>query len=116
MMAIRSPARGWKVALLISACAAVLFVLFGGLAWGYSLRSIAFLAASGAVFGAIGAPHLEPEAFLYPTLWQVFVAVIGCVLIAAYLEAGWEGYVLALAVGLIVGYLAPYWIKHVQVP
>jgi hypothetical protein len=66
--------------------------------------------------GMIGAPALEPKAFRYPTLWQVMFAVLGCTLLAASLNAPSEGYGLAVLGGVILGYLAPYWIKHIQAP
>jgi hypothetical protein len=112
----RTRSSGIKLAAAVSAALALAFVVFGGLANGYTLNNIAWLAVSGAIFGAIGAPSIEPEAFRYPTLWQMFFSVLGCVLIAAYLQAGVGGFALAVAVGLVLGYLAPYWVNHIQVP
>jgi len=107
---------GLTLAIVVAVVLALVFVIFGGLAHGYSLRNIAFLASVGAVFGAIGAPYIEPKAFRYPTLWQMFFSVLGCALLAMYLQAGAEGYALAIVAGVILGYLAPFWVKHFQGP
>ena len=93
-----------------------MFVAFGGIAHGYSPKSIAWLAASGAMVGAIAAPELEPKVFRYPALWQVSFAVVGCVLAAAAWDAPVEGYLLAVVGGAVLGYIAPVWIKRLQVP
>jgi len=94
----------------------LVFALFGGMRYGYSMSSVAWLALSGAILGAIGAPEIEPKAFRYPALWQIAFAVAGCTVLAAGLEAPPEGYLLAVLVGVILGYLAPYWIKQIQAP
>jgi uncharacterized membrane protein YjjB (DUF3815 family) len=49
-------------------------------------------------------------------LWQVIFAVMGCVLLAVMFDAKPEGYALAVVIGIALGYLAPYWIKHIQGP
>ncbi|MDZ4283469.1 MAG: hypothetical protein U1C04_22245 [Hydrogenophaga sp.] len=107
---------GSKIAMLTSAALATAFVVFGGLAHGFTLNSVVWLALSGAVFGAIAAPEIEPKAFRYPVLWQVCFSSLGGVFVAAHLDAPPMGYVLAATVGVVAGYLAPYWIKHLQVP
>lgn len=112
----RTISSGLKLATVVSACFAIIFVVFGGFKLGYTLPNIALLSISGAVFGAIGAPHIEPKAFRYPILWQMFFSVVGCILVAVFLQASFEGYVLAVVVGCIAGYLAPYWVPHIQAP
>ena len=84
--------------------------------FGYSVASVSFLAAAGAILGAIGAPEIEPKVFRYPALWQMSFATIGCLLLAAAMDSPIEGYMLAILAGLILGYLAPLWIKHIQAP
>jgi len=112
----RTKTSGLKLALVVAVALALVFVIFGGIAHGYTWRNVALLASAGAVIGAIGAPYIEPQAFRHPTLWQMFFSVLGCVLLAVYLSAGADGYALAIVVGIVIGYLAPYWVKHIQVP
>ena len=80
------------------------------------MANILFLGGAGAILGSIGAPELEPKAFRYPMLWQVIFAVVGCVFLAVMFVAKPEGYALAVVIGIALGYLAPYWIKHIQAP
>lgn len=107
---------GIKAAFFFAVFLAIVFVVFGGFAHGFTMRNVAWLVVSGAIFGAVGAPWAEPKAFRYPTLWQIFFSVFGCLLLAGFLQSSAEGYILAVFVGVILGYLAPYWVKHVQVP
>jgi len=61
-------------------------------------------------------PEIEPKMFRFPRLWQSFFSVLGCVLVAVHLQVGALGYSIAVVAGLILGYLAPFWIAHIQVP
>lgn len=108
--------QGLKLAAALAAVLAIVFVGFGGFPSGYSLKSVVLLAGSGAFVGAIAAPDCEPKFFRYPTLWQVGFGIAGFVALAAHLRATGEGYALATLAGAFVGYLAPYWTKHIQVP
>ncbi|MEN5398953.1 hypothetical protein [Achromobacter xylosoxidans] len=112
----RTLSAGIRLALAACLIFAALFVVIGGWTTGYSLESVIWLALTGAIFGAIGAPVIEPKAFRYPALWQVGCAVAGCLLVAALLGASIDGYLLAVALGVLLGYLAPYWITRVTGP
>lgn len=112
----RTLSAGIRLALAACLIFAALFAVVGGWTTGYSLESVTWLALTGAIFGAIGAPAIEPKAFRYPALWQVGCAVAGCLLVAALLGAGIDGYLLAVALGVLLGYLAPYWITRVTGP
>jgi hypothetical protein len=108
--------RGLKVAAIVSLVLAAVFIVFGGVSHGYSLKSVLALGVSGAFIGAIAAPEFEPKAFPYPVLWQVCVTVVGFLAAAVYFDAGTDGFALAVVGGVVVGYLAPYWINHIDVP
>lgn len=112
----RSTPPASAIALLVATACAVVFAIFGGLSHGFTLQSVAGFAAFGATLGSIAAPYIEPKAFRYPITWQVCCSVIGCLLVALYVHAGPEGYALAVIVGVILGYTAPFWIKHIQAP
>jgi tryptophan-rich sensory protein len=96
--------------------AATVLVAFGGLRFGYSGKSIAGLAASGAILGSIAAPEFEPKLFRYPAVWQMLFAIAGCVVLAVAAEAPAEGYFLAVVAGAVLGYIAPIWIKYIHLP
>lgn len=107
---------GIKAIAFLCAFLAVVFVVFGGLQYGYSGRNIVFFGVAGIILGAIGAPELEPKAFRYPMLWQILFSIVGCSLFAFAIQASPEGYGLAVTAGLLLGYLAPSWTKHIQGP
>ena len=108
--------RGIKAAVFLSVFLALLFVIVGGFSLGYSASNVLFLGGAGAIFGMIGAPELEPEAFRYPRAWQILFAVLGCTLFAFSLNAQAEGIAVAVVVGVVLGYSAPYWVKHIDAP
>ncbi|MYZ45901.1 hypothetical protein [Schauerella aestuarii] len=107
---------GYKTILAIVAGFAAAFVLLGGISVGYSPISIVLLAAVGVLFGAVAAPEIEPGLFRRPILWQMSFTVLGCISVAALLGAAFEGYALAAIVGIVAGYLGPYWIRQVRLP
>lgn len=108
--------RVWRICVVISGLFAGVFVIFGGMAVGYSLERVGWLAAAGAILGAMSAPELDPSAFRFPAIWQILFGVLGCVILARAVDASLEGYLLAVLVGTVAGYLAPYWVKHIQAP
>ena len=112
----KSGTSGYKTIAAIVAGFAVAFVLLGGISAGYSPISILLLAVVGVLFGAVAAPEIEPGLFRYPVLWQVSFTVMGCIMVAALLGLSFEGYGLAAMVGIIAGYLGPYWIRQVRLP
>ena len=107
---------GWAVAALCAVGFAILFVALGGISHGYSPRSVAFLAVSGFLLGAIAAPELEPKAFRHPAVWQVFFGALGGVVLCAAMSLSAEANVAGAIIGGLLGFLAPYWVKHLQVP
>ena len=115
-MARRDDGSGWALAAVISLVSAVLFAVVGGWRFGYGLKEVGMLAASGAMIGAMMGPECEPRAFRYPALWQAAFGITGCVLIAVILEAGPAGYGLAVVGGALLGFTAPWWVKHAQLP
>jgi hypothetical protein len=105
--------KGLLVAAFFSIFLAAVFAVCGGLHSGFTTKNLLFFAGAGIFLGLIGAPELEPKSFRYPTLWQVSFAILGCVTLAASLDAPPEGYGLALIGGTILGYFAPSWIKYI---
>lgn len=92
-------------ALCAALIGAALFV-----AYAYATRRdaapvVAILAALGAMVGVLAAAELAPERFRRPQRVQVGAGVAGCVTIAAVLGAGYDGYGLAVAVGVLIGLL-----------
>lgn len=100
---------GWKVVLCLSVALAVLMPLAHGWSVGFEPRSILWLAAAGAAIGVIIAPQIEPEAFRYPLLWQVFFSVLAGVLIAIQQQASMLGFAIAFVGGIVVGLTAKWW-------
>ena len=108
--------KGIKLAVVLSIIIAILGIVFGGIAYGYSGRTVVVYGAIGAFFGAVGAPEIEPKYFKYPVTWQMFFSVAGCLLFAFGIEAHLEGYLIAILIGSFLGFTARFWVKHVNFP
>ncbi|MFJ1299119.1 hypothetical protein ACILG0_04075 [Pseudomonadota bacterium AL_CKDN230030165-1A_HGKHYDSX7] len=106
-----------KLAAGVMAAFAVIFALSGFYMTGTNAPLfVAGMALAGALFGGIAAPEISPRSFRRPAWWQVGFATLGCLLVAALLGAGVEGYGLAIVLGILMGWLAPVWVRHVTVP
>lgn len=105
-----------KFAIALCAAFSAVGMLFGGLANEFETRALVVYGFIGAFLGAVGAPEVEPKYFKYPAIWQVTFATFGCVLFAHSVAASYEGYLVAVLIGIILGYTAPFWIKYVVFP
>jgi len=113
---MKQESNGWIVASIAGLVFSVLFVVVGGLSRGYELRSVTILAISGLLLGAIAAPELEPKAFQFPAAWQVSFGILGGVLFVA---ANWTNpveFMAGGAMGGLLGFFAPYWVRYIPVP
>jgi len=98
-------------------------LLFGGAFSIFSLifnfgdwHRLAFVASAGILVGVVAAPSIEPKAFRHAWAYElVFGSLAGAVL-------GWVLFSRVEVIGIgalmggMLGYLAPYWVKHVQTP
>ena len=107
---------GWRLAAYSCLFFVAIFVSFGGLRFGYSLRSVASLGACGFLIGAIAAPELEPKYFRYPALWQATFGALAGITLVGVMHPTTEAFLAGALIGLLLGLVAPYWIKHVQMP
>lgn len=107
-----------KIKKLVFTCGilGLLFVVFGGINFGYSLKSSLFLALTGVLIGLVAAPEISPREFRHPVAWQIFFCVAGFLVIAFLLSLPPMGYFLAVLLGVIAGYTAYGWVKHINIP
>ncbi len=109
------PDPAWKIALWAAPICAVVFIVFGGFRTGYPLRSILLLGAAGLTFGAMLVPEVEPLSVRRPALWQMACGSTGGLLMAAFLDASPLGFFAGALIGMALGFLAPYWMKYVNI-
>jgi hypothetical protein len=111
-MARSRPTPAWRIAAWLNPIAAVLAILLGGIRSGYSLRFVLFWGIAGAAIGGMLVPEIEPRSVRVPALWQVACGAVGGALIALALETSAVGIVVGALVGLVLGWLSPYWLKY----
>lgn len=117
-LAGRYAKRAMKIKTIVYTCTILgfLFAIFGGINFGYSLKSCSFLALSGIFLGLVAAPEISPKDFKHPIVWQISFCTLGFMVVAFVLSAPPLGYLLAVLLGIIIGYLAPGWVKHINIP
>jgi hypothetical protein len=110
-------ARAWKLVFAFGAVLALVGVVTGGVVAGnygapFDWHLAALHGTIGAFLGAVAAPTVEPRGFRYPRLWQMTMAVVGCLLFAVSIHAPAIGYPVAVLVGCVAGYAANYWVLY----
>jgi hypothetical protein len=104
--------RGWRLVAGFGTALGAVWVVLGGLARGFSGDMVLFHAVTGFLLGAAAAPELELSNFVYARFWQVGVAVSGCVIFAVSIGADPVGYLVAVVIGVLVGYTFHYWFRY----
>jgi tartrate dehydratase beta subunit/fumarate hydratase class I family protein len=108
-----------RFSILLATSIGILFAVFAGwrmeAADALTVRKIvaAFLIGFYCAFVAFGSMGKKRTLSLAA---QTMLGVATSVLIAALLGASTDGYLLAIALGLLLGYTADLWVEHVQLP
>ena len=107
-----------KIACIASTVSAALFVLFGGMHFGFDLRTVALLSVVGVMVGVMAAPEFErkPTFSWVVGIWQASAGVLGGVCVALLFVASAESAGIGAMIGGAIGLLAPVWIRRVQLP
>jgi len=77
---------------------------------------LVFVALLGAFVGAVAAPEFEPKAFKYPVLVQSCSGAISGMLFGLAFSLSGEYIAVSSAAGIILGFTASFWVKHVPLP
>jgi hypothetical protein len=57
-------------------------------------------------------PEIEPRSIRSPALWQMAWGASGGVLMAFVLQPSPLGFAAGGLIGVVLGFLAPYWLKY----
>lgn len=108
--------RSLKVASLFALGFAIMFGAVSVLFYFGDWFRLAVVSSIGAFVGLVAAPEFEPTAFDRPKLVQTVSGLVAGALVGV--AAGFSADLVAAAsvAGLLVGWLAPLWIKHIQIP
>lgn len=66
--------------------------------------------------GLIAAPEIEPKAFKNPGLFQASCGIVSGIFCGIMLKGNTEIIVLLALIGGILGWSAPFWVKHAPLP
>ena len=75
-----------------------------------------FAFSVGLFAGLVGAPELEEKAFKNAALFQIISGTIAGSITGLYFGLSINNVITGAIAGGFLGWLAPYWIKHVQIP
>lgn len=93
-------------------------VLFGLSSFFYfkNLEDQLLLVLFGFFIGLLAAPEIAPKAFKKAALLQLLYGLCAGAVIGWFFNLSIELLVVAAACGAFVGWLAPFWVKHIQAP
>jgi hypothetical protein len=98
-------------------------LLFGGAFSIFSLifnfgdwHRLAFVSAAGIFIGVVAAPSIEPKAFKLAWAYELGFGCLAGAALGWVLGTSVELMGIGALVGAMLGYLAPYWVKHVHIP
>ncbi|GAB5478651.1 MAG: hypothetical protein Marn2KO_21180 [Marinobacter nauticus] len=74
------------------------------------------VAVAGVFLGLLAAPSIEPKAFKHAWAYEILSGAVAGALIGLIFIGSGESVVMGAMIGGILGYTAPYWIKHAQIP
>lgn len=96
----------------VMVCGAIPAALVLIFTFGDWLRVVA-VAAVGALIGVFAAPSIEPKAFKRAWLYEMGSGGLIGALLGLLFGASAEAVGIGVLLGGVVGYLAPWWIRHV---
>ena len=70
----------------------------------------------GVFVGLLAAPEFKPKLYKNIALFQIFCGAIAGLLGALAFVPSAESAILGLLLGGLLGWLAPYWLKHMPIP
>lgn len=105
-----------RTSIVAGAIPAILFALVSTINHLGDWSRFGMVAGFGFVVGQLAVPWFFPGAVRYPSVWQGAWGLIAGLACALAMSLDGRAMVVACAIGLVVGLLAPLWIKHVQIP
>ena len=70
----------------------------------------------GVFLGLLAAPSIEPKAFKHAWAYELLSGAMAGVLIGFIFIGSGEAVAVGALLGGVLGYTAPYWIKHAPIP
>ena len=70
----------------------------------------------GIFLGLLAATSIEPKAFKYAWAYELLSGAVSGALIGLIFMGSGEAILVGALIGGVLGYMAPYWIKHAQIP
>lgn len=104
---------------IVAACSLGTGALFGALSLTFYFgdwQRLALLFCMGLLVGLLAAPVLDPKLFKNPGLFQSIGGALAGALAGAAIQPNPESIVAGLFVGGVIGWLTPWWLKHIQIP
>ena len=104
-----------KISLISSFGFAAVFAVFSLLFYFGDWERLSIVAFFGFFIGLIGAPEIEPKAFKYPRIVQLFSGMLAGAVVGYFFQLGSEYVIVAVLIGGLLGWLAPFWVSHAPI-
>ncbi len=105
-----------KISLICSLGFAVMFGFFSLLFYFGDWTRLYLVTLFGFFIGLIAAPEINPTAFKMPGLVQLFSGMCAGGVSGWFFQLTLENIIITIIVSGVLGWLAPFWVKHVPIP
>lgn len=113
----RKRALKWfKTAIISSLFFSITFSLVSAIFYYGEWDRMAIVAAFGVFTGLLAAPEFDKKAFKKPALFQTTSGLLAGATLGAFFTIQLELIILSSLIGGFLGWLAPFWLKYIQIP
>ena len=116
LLCVKNKMKWIKISILSSLSFSAIFSAVSLLFYFGDWERLFFVAIFGIFVGLLAAPEFDKKEFSYPCLFQVINGAISGLIVGNHFSSNTETIILSVIFGGILGWSAPFWLKHIQIP
>jgi len=101
---------------LCSGCCGLVFCIPAIIFYPDDIKRITFVFFAGLFVGLVAAPEIKPKLYRNVAFFQTASGALGGVLAAIAFHPKTDVAIFGFLLGGILGWLGPYWLKHITLP
>lgn len=105
-----------KISIISSFGFAIFFAIFSVFFYFGDWTRLWIVFFLGFFIGLVAAPEIEPKAFKMPWMLQLFSGLVAGLIAGLFFDLNPTYIVMVTLLGGLLGWLAPFWVKHIGVP
>ena len=105
-----------KISIISSFSFAIFFAIFSVVFYFGDWTRLTVVLFPGFFIGLVAAPEIEPEAFKNPWLLQLLSGLVAGLITGLFFDLNSINLLTTTLAGGLLGWSAPFWVKHIGVP